>query len=38
MRSSAFENFAPRVADIHLSLPPDTSIEVWFQMLWGRVS
>jgi hypothetical protein len=35
---AAFKNFAARVADIRQNLPPDTPIEVWFQMLWGRAA
>jgi Winged helix-turn helix len=35
---AAFKNFAARVADIRQNLPPDTPIEVRFQMLWGRAA
>ena len=30
------KNFAERVAEIRAQLAPDTAVEVWFQMLWGR--
>src|SRR5215471_4065718 len=35
-RQRVQKNFAERVVEIRVKLAPDTPVEVWFQMLWGR--